>query len=156
MFASKLWMPGPQDSITYLSLRAAPRVLPNILVKVVSKFHSPSPSSLGEICGKTPSGIKRYSFEIRRRMKNFSPSTESFPRTCGMQECKESRHCISWTSLDHICMDKKKQIKMKLSCHLGEETSTEWLHLKMSTSFISILLETREENSVKKRARNTL
>ena len=57
-----------------------PHVTLQILVKVVSKFHSPSPSSLREICGKPASGIKRYSFEIRRRMKNFSPSTESFPR----------------------------------------------------------------------------
>ena len=59
-------------SNTFFSLRAAlrvipqiqpPHVTPHILMKVVSKFHSPSLSSLGGICGKQPSGIKRYSLK---------------------------------------------------------------------------------------------
>ena len=39
-----------------------PHVTPHILMKVVSKFHSPSPSSLGGVRGKPPPGIKRFSF----------------------------------------------------------------------------------------------
>ena len=46
-----------------------PHVTPHILMKVVSKFHSPSPSSLGGVRRKPPPGIKRFSFtDMYRRL----------------------------------------------------------------------------------------
>ena len=41
-------------------------------MKLVSKFHRPSPSSLGGVRGKPPSGIKSYSFIDCREETNSS------------------------------------------------------------------------------------
>ena len=50
-----------------------PHVTPHILMKVVSKFHSPSPSSLGGVRRKPSPGIKRFSFiDMSRLDKNLS------------------------------------------------------------------------------------
>ena len=54
---------APQNK--YLSLSGLYlHVTPHILVKVVSKFHSPSPSSLGAVRGRQPSVIKKILFYI--------------------------------------------------------------------------------------------
>ena len=45
-------------------------VTPLILVELGSKFHTPSPSSLGEDLRKPPTGIKRFSV-LDRRDKHY-------------------------------------------------------------------------------------
>ena len=54
-------------------------VTPHILVEIGSKFHSPSPSSLGGVRGKPPSGIKRFSFMNMYRIDIDIDNFQKFP-----------------------------------------------------------------------------
>ena len=75
MFAPKLWILGPQESIFQhiLEPEAALRLLPQIQQcspdigvwwSLCPKFHSSTPSSLEGVCGKPQSGIKRLFLHV--------------------------------------------------------------------------------------------